>query len=131
MKTVTTKSKPTAFPSALRSKRSAVQTLTADDVQADATIRETCPDCGREEMRYYTLQLRGADEGSTVFFTCECGHKYVICSREMHYSRGCDDVLICLWNIDTAPTIEAALTTFLHLNLPVLRSGDEPSTPFR
>ena len=74
-KTITTKSKPTAFPSALRSKRSAVQTLTDEDVQTSATIRQTCPECGREEMRYYTLQLRSADEGSTVFYSCECGYK--------------------------------------------------------
>ena len=73
---VTTKSKPTAFPSLLRSKRSAVQTLTAQDVQTEATIRQTCPECGREEMRYYTLQLRSADEGSTVFYSCECGYKF-------------------------------------------------------
>ena len=74
-KTIRTKSKPTAFPSALRSKRSTVQTLTAEDVQTEATIRQTCPGCGREEMRYYTLQLRSADEGSTVFYSCECGYK--------------------------------------------------------
>ncbi|KAA6409159.1 MAG: DNA-directed RNA polymerase I subunit [Lasallia pustulata] len=73
---VTTKSKPTAFPSLLRSKRSAVQTLTAEDVQTEATIRQTCPECGREEMWYYTLQLRSADEGSTVFYRCECGYKF-------------------------------------------------------
>ena len=75
-KVVTTRSKPSAFPSALRSKRSAVQTLTAEDIQTTATIRQTCQECGREEMRYYTLQLRSADEGSTVFYSCECGHKY-------------------------------------------------------
>lgn len=61
----------------LRSKRSAVQNLTEEDVQTTATIRQTCPECGIEEMRYYTLQLRSADEGSTVFYSCECGHKYV------------------------------------------------------
>lgn len=72
---ITTRSKPTAFPSALRSKRSAVQTLTEDEVQGDAVIQQTCSECGRKEMRYYTQQLRGADEGSTVFYTCECGHK--------------------------------------------------------
>ena len=72
---ITTRSKPTAFPSALRSKRSAVQTLTEDDGQGDAVIQQTCSECGRKEMRYYTQQLRGADEGSTVFYTCECGHK--------------------------------------------------------
>ena len=74
-KSITTKSKPTAFPSALRSKRSAVQTLTAEDLQTDAVIQQTCPECGREEMRFYTLQLRSADEGTTVFYTCECGYK--------------------------------------------------------
>ncbi|KAI9836546.1 MAG: hypothetical protein M1819_001177 [Sarea resinae] len=75
-KTVTTKSKPSAFPSSLRSKRSDVQTVSAGDMQTEATIKQTCTECGREEMRYYTLQLRSADEGSTVFYTCECGHKY-------------------------------------------------------
>ena len=90
-KAITTKSKPSAFPSALRSKRSAVQTLTEEDMQTDAVIRHTCPRCEREEMRYYTLQLRGADEGSTVFYTCECGYKFVLpfpaCDRisESHF----------------------------------------------
>lgn len=46
-------------------------------MQTEATIRQTCEKCGREEVRYYTLQLRSADEGSTVFYTCECGHKSV------------------------------------------------------
>ena len=72
---VTTTSKPNAFPSALRQKRSNVQTLTEDDVRGDAVIDQTCSECGRTKMRYYTQQLRSADEGSTVFYTCECGHK--------------------------------------------------------
>lgn len=74
-KTVITRSKPSAFPSLLRQKRSAVQTVEASDRQAEAIIQEKCPMCGRDEMRYYTLQLRSADEGSTVFYTCDCGHK--------------------------------------------------------
>ena len=74
-KTITTKSKPNAFPSLLRSKLSSVQSLSAEDVETHAVIQETCPDCGRTEMRWYTQQLRGADEGSTVFYECECGHK--------------------------------------------------------
>ncbi|KAK5016614.1 DNA-directed RNA polymerase I core subunit rpa12 [Cryomyces antarcticus] len=74
-KVVITRSNPSAFPSALRAKRSEVQTLTEEDMQTDATIRQTCEKCGREEVRYYTQQLRSADEGSTVFYTCECGHK--------------------------------------------------------
>ncbi len=76
-KNITTRSKPSTFPSALRLKRSAVQTVNASDVQTEATIRQTCPQCGREEMRYYTQQLRSADEGSTVFYTCDCGYKWV------------------------------------------------------
>ncbi|ODH49910.1 hypothetical protein GX48_03999 [Paracoccidioides brasiliensis] len=77
-KTITSESKPNAFPSALRTKRSLVQTLTADDKKGEAIASESCPECGRPEMRYYTLQIRSADEGTTVFYTCEeCGHKYV------------------------------------------------------
>ena len=72
---ITTKSNPTAFPSALRAKRSTIQNLTDEDVQKDAVIKQTCPECGRKEMRYYTQQLRSADEGTTVFYSCECGHK--------------------------------------------------------
>lgn len=54
-----------------------MQTLTEEDMQTEATIRQTCERCGRDEVKYYTLQLRSADEGSTVFYTCECGHKSV------------------------------------------------------
>lgn len=76
-KTVVTHSKPTAFPSALRTKRSEVQAINDDDVQTSVVIRQTCEKCGREEVRYYTQQLRSADEGTTVFYECDCGHKYV------------------------------------------------------
>ncbi|OCK78765.1 DNA-directed RNA polymeras-like protein I subunit [Lepidopterella palustris CBS 459.81] len=75
-KVVVTESKPTAFPSALRAKRSEVQMLTEADMETDAVIKQSCEKCGREEVRYYTQQLRSADEGSTVFYTCECGHKW-------------------------------------------------------
>lgn len=74
-KAIVSRSKPSAFPSALRAKQSAVQTLTSEDVQTDAIIQKTCPRCGRTEMRYYTMQLRSADEGTTVFYSCECGWK--------------------------------------------------------
>ena len=77
-KTVVTVSKPTAFPSALRAKRSEVQTLSEDDVNTTSVIAQRCEECGREEVRYYTQQLRSADEGSTVFYECDCGHKYVL-----------------------------------------------------
>ena len=75
-KTVVTRSKPDAFPSALRTKRSEVQTVDDSDMQTHAVINQMCEKCGREEVRFYTQQLRSADEGSTVFYECECGHKY-------------------------------------------------------
>ena len=76
--TITTRSKPSAFPSALRQKLSAVQNLTEDDIRQDAEIDQECPECGNKKMRFYTKQLRSADEGSTVFYTCEeCNYKYV------------------------------------------------------
>jgi hypothetical protein len=42
----------------------------------EAIIQKTCPKCAREEMFWTTVQLRSADEGSTVFYRCVCGYKY-------------------------------------------------------
>ena len=74
-KLVTSRSKPSAFPSVLRSKHSAVQTLNADELNTEAVIQKECPRCKRQEMFYHTKQLRSADEGSTVFYRCECGYQ--------------------------------------------------------
>ncbi|OJJ88153.1 DNA-directed RNA polymerase I core subunit RPA12 [Aspergillus glaucus CBS 516.65] len=74
-KTIVSESKPSDFPSALRAKRSAVQTLTAEDKKTEALTQHTCARCGRKEMYFTTVQLRSADEGSTVFLTCVCGYK--------------------------------------------------------
>lgn len=76
---VVTKSHDDAFPSSLRMKKSAVKTSLSKEASGDngATIEETCPKCGNEEMIYHTLQLRSADEGATVFYTCtKCGYRY-------------------------------------------------------
>ncbi|KAJ5533219.1 hypothetical protein N7504_012181 [Penicillium tannophilum] len=73
--TIVSESKPSAFPSALRAKRSAVQELSADDRKTEAIAEKQCVKCGRKEMFYTTVQLRSADEGSTVFYRCVCGHK--------------------------------------------------------
>mmetsp|Transcript_41731 Transcript_41731/g.110065 ORF Transcript_41731/g.110065 Transcript_41731/m.110065 type:complete len:116 (+) Transcript_41731:68-415(+) len=42
-----------------------------------ATVREACPKCKHPELQYYTMQLRSADEGQTVFYECaKCGHTF-------------------------------------------------------
>lgn len=79
--TTVSESKPSAFPSSLRAKQSEVQTLSADDRKTEAVIEKTCPDCARKEMFYTTVQLRSADEGSTVFYRCVCGFKYAVPPR--------------------------------------------------
>lgn len=81
--TITTRSHPNAFPSALRQKRQLVHTEQGHEGQErakEATIQESCPKCGHDEMHFYTMQMRSADEGSTVFYTCpKCGHKFSQC----------------------------------------------------
>eukprot|EP00050_Salpingoeca_kvevrii_P021863 m.116754 g.116754 ORF g.116754 m.116754 type:complete len:158 (+) comp9510_c0_seq3:523-996(+) len=48
--------------------------------QTGATIEEKCPECGAEEMTFHTAQLRSADEGQTVFYSCKCGYKLTVSS---------------------------------------------------
>lgn len=74
-KTITTSTKASSFPSLLRQKRSDIQQVERSDMQNEAVIQQTCPECGRQEVRYTAVQLRSADEGSTIFYTCDCGHK--------------------------------------------------------
>ncbi|GBG77402.1 hypothetical protein CBR_g23850 [Chara braunii] len=48
-----------------------------DNKRQRATVDEECPKCGNPEMEYYTLQLRSADEGQTVFYECpKCKFKF-------------------------------------------------------
>ena len=41
-----------------------------DDEEEGPTVERKCPKCGHDKMSYAALQLRSADEGQTVFFTC-------------------------------------------------------------
>ncbi|KAL7937945.1 hypothetical protein V8C35DRAFT_276367 [Trichoderma chlorosporum] len=76
-KVIVTKSKPSDFPSFLRQKlQSSVQAVERHTLNTESTVRERCPNCGREEVKYTTVQLRSADEGSTVIYNCECGFSW-------------------------------------------------------
>ncbi|KAG8228402.1 hypothetical protein J437_LFUL003875 [Ladona fulva] len=39
-------------------------------------VERQCPICSNDKMAYATVQLRSADEGQTVFYTCtKCNYK--------------------------------------------------------
>lgn len=49
----------------------------AADTDNAALINEKCPECGNPQVQFRTLQLRSADEGTTVFYTCpKCNYKW-------------------------------------------------------
>ncbi|KAI1366795.1 hypothetical protein F5Y08DRAFT_337385 [Xylaria arbuscula] len=77
-KTTVTKSKPSDFPSLLRQKLSTVQTIEKHKINTKAFANVTCDKCGRNEVRFSAVQLRGADEGSTIFYNCDCGNNWKI-----------------------------------------------------
>ncbi|KAF2632994.1 hypothetical protein BU25DRAFT_87265 [Macroventuria anomochaeta] len=74
---VQTTSRPDAFPSVLRNKRDEIQKLDTANIETWARTSEACPSCKNSETFFREMQLRGADEGSTVFFRCsQCSHKW-------------------------------------------------------
>ncbi|EJD43376.1 hypothetical protein AURDEDRAFT_114723 [Auricularia subglabra TFB-10046 SS5] len=73
---IVTRSHPDAFPSVLRQKRK-TQTQTSGD--ALLRVKEKCPACGHNEALAKELQLRSADEGSTILYTCaDCKHRWTV-----------------------------------------------------
>eukprot|EP00762_Andalucia_godoyi_P002352 ANDGO_07511.mRNA.1 DNA-directed RNA polymerase I subunit RPA12 len=45
----------------------------------NAVVNETCPKCSFGQASFFTMQLRSADEGQTVFYTClKCAHKWSV-----------------------------------------------------
>ncbi|KAI1333061.1 transcription factor S-II-domain-containing protein [Xylariaceae sp. FL0255] len=76
-KTTVTKSKPSDFPSLLRQKLSIVQVVEKHKVSTEALANTECEKCGSTTVRFSEAQLRSADEGSTIFYTCnDCGHRW-------------------------------------------------------
>ncbi|TFK47913.1 DNA-directed RNA polymerase I kDa polypeptide [Heliocybe sulcata] len=71
---ITTRSHPDAFPSALR-QRGKTQTKVHEGDEALLRVTEKCPECGHMEAYSKEMQLRSADEGSTILYTCvNCKH---------------------------------------------------------
>ncbi|KAM0719861.1 hypothetical protein Q7P37_003996 [Cladosporium fusiforme] len=75
----TTKSLATAFPSALQRKRDTFSTLAISQeiAASQQVINEECPRCHNPQLQFREVQLRSADEGTTIFYTCpKCSHKF-------------------------------------------------------
>jgi DNA-directed RNA polymerase I subunit RPA12 len=66
-------------------------------VETWAETAEACPKCGAGRVLYREMQLRGADEGATVFFRCRgCKNRYVVLGGE--WVR--EGLTRCRWKLD-------------------------------
>ncbi|EJD04496.1 DNA-directed RNA polymerase [Fomitiporia mediterranea MF3/22] len=71
---ITTRSHLDAFPSVLRQKRK-TQTKIHESGETRMIVNEQCPNCGHDEAYSEEKQMRSADEGSTILYTCvSCRH---------------------------------------------------------
>ncbi|KAJ1888495.1 hypothetical protein LPJ66_008545 [Kickxella alabastrina] len=66
----TSRSHDNAFPSRLKNNRSLVHGIGESSERVNARVEEQCPQCDSNEMTFYTIQMRSADEGQTVFYSC-------------------------------------------------------------
>ncbi|QSS59510.1 hypothetical protein I7I51_08945 [Histoplasma capsulatum] len=66
------------FPSKLRTKlRSHTRELAVKDRESKSRIQVDCQKCDSKEVTWSEMQLRSADEGSTIFYRCpKCGHRW-------------------------------------------------------
>ncbi len=72
-----TRTKPSDFPSLLRQKLSTVQVVEKHRKfrRNESTQIWNVPSVAGRGIRYSEAQLRSADEGSTIFYNCDCGHR--------------------------------------------------------
>lgn len=57
-------------------------------------VERKCPQCQNDKMSYATLQLRSADEGQTVFYTCtKCK---CVCFSTVKISVLCGNVIVVI-----------------------------------
>lgn len=99
----------------------------SEDAEEGPIVERKCPKCGNDRMSYATLQLRSADEGQTVFFTCtKCKCVFVCECRSLIFDNG---VLLVLFagtknrrirrrNVcaDMVPVYKENKATVFHLN---------------
>lgn len=78
-KSTKTVSKPNSFPSSLLQKHSSkIQTIDWGAFESWPVVSQPCPRCNDPEMYFRELQMRSADEGTTIFYRCpKCNHTYV------------------------------------------------------
>ncbi|KAF3057720.1 DNA-directed RNA polymerase I subunit RPA12 [Trichoderma lentiforme] len=101
---IVTVSSTNNFPSELRRKRQPtqhLQCLAAEDTWA--TAEETCRKCGAKEVRYTALQLRSADEGTTLFYYCPGCLERILDGTKVTEQQSQEYVIQYLQRLKTTP----------------------------